>query len=429
MNPFAPSVWVGRAWLLAAVLVVVSLIAFSRPQARENGGAVAAGRSRASVYHEVQKLADLGRKMFADPALSGSGRMSCATCHDPANGFSPANALSVQLGGATLDQAGTRAVPTLTYKQTTPPFTEHFHEADDDGDESVDAGPTGGLTWDGRVDRASQQALIPLLSPNEMANADRAALVVTLDQRYGASLRAAFGETMPKGDEAVLLAAAKALQIYQEDSTQFFPYSSKYDAYLRGQAALSDKEKHGLELFEDPAKGNCASCHPSAQQRPGTLPQLTDNGFIALGLPRNTAIPVNRDAAYFDLGLCGPQRADLKDRPEYCGLFKTPTLRNVALRKAFFHNGAVHNLRGAVSFYVERDVKPEKWYPRRPDGSVDKFDDLPAQYHDNVNTDPPFGGKPGDAPALTEAEIDDLVAFLETLTDGYAAPIQDQAGR
>jgi cytochrome c peroxidase len=388
-------------------------------ESKKNAPGGDAEYSRAVIYQQVEALREIGRRMFADPALSASGRMSCASCHDPARGFSPANALSVQLGGKTLDQPGLRAAPGLTYNQATPAFTEHFHESDDDGDESVDAGPTGGLTWDGRVDQSNQQALIPLFSDVEMANADRAALNAVIDAGYGDALRHALGGRMPDGKEAALEAGAKALQVYQETSQEFFPYSSKYDAFLGGEPVLSEQEKRGLDLFNDEKKGNCASCHVSASPRPGVRPQLTDNGFIALGLPRNMAIAANADPAFFDLGLCGPARTDLKDRAEYCGMFKAPSLRNVALRKSFFHNGAVHDLRAAVAFYAERDTKPEKWYPRRPDGSIDKFNDLPSQYQGNVNMDPPFGGKPGDAPALTDSEIDDIVAFLGTLTDGY----------
>ena len=115
-------------------------------------------------------------------------------------------------------------------------------------------------------------------------------------------------------------------------------------------------------------------------------------------------------------------RTDLAGRPDYCGLFRTPSLRNVALRKTFFHNGLVHALRDAVAFYVERDTKPQKCYPSGNDGKIAKFDDLPAEYVTNVNTDAPFGGKPGDRPALSPSEIDDIVAFLRSLTDGYSPP-------
>src|SRR5262249_41096136 len=93
----------------------------------------------------------LGRQVFVDPRLSASGRMSCATCHDPASHFAPSNDLPVQKGGSRLDQPGTRASPALTYSATTPFFTEHYYESEDEGDESLDQGPTGGRTWDGRV--------------------------------------------------------------------------------------------------------------------------------------------------------------------------------------------------------------------------------------------------------------------------------------
>ena len=97
-----------------------------------------------------------------------------------------------------------------------------------------------------------------------------------------------------------------------------------------------------------------------------------------------------------------------------------PSLRNVALRQALFHNGRFKTLKDALTFYVQRDTHPEKWYPLNADGSVNKFDDLPPQYHANVNTtEVPYNRRPGDAPALSDSEIDDVIAFLKTLTDGY----------
>ena len=86
----------------------------------------------------------------------------------------------------------------------------------------------------------------------------------------------------------------------------------------------------------------------------------------------------------------------------------------------FFHNGVFHTLRDAVAFYAQRDTNPERFYPRNPDGTIAKFNDLPRQYWDNLNTDPPFDGhQPGDPPVLTDSEIDDVVAFLGTLSDGW----------
>ncbi len=130
-------------------------------------------------------------------------------------------------------------------------------------------------------------------------------------------------------------------------------------------------------------------------------------------------ITANADPRYYDLGLCGPMRTDLADKKEYCGLFRTPSLRNVAQRGVFFHNGIFHRLEDAVRFYAERDTHPQKWYPRAADGIVVKFDDLPAPYQRNLDTQAPFDRHLGDPPALTDADIRDIVAFLNTLTDGY----------
>jgi cytochrome c peroxidase len=86
----------------------------------------------------------------------------------------------------------------------------------------------------------------------------------------------------------------------------------------------------------------------------------------------------------------------------------------------YFHNGRFTTLKDVVTFYVQRDTHPEKWYPLNADGSVNKFDDLPLQYHANVNTaEVPYDRVLGDAPALNDAEVDDVVAFLRTLSDGF----------
>jgi len=389
-------------------------------QAAAQTGNDSAGLSREQVYRQVRLLTYLGRRLFSDPVLSASGKLSCASCHSPAYAYGPPNALAVQTGGADMKQPGVRAVPSLEYLQDVPQFTEHYFESEDEGDESVDNGPTGGLTWDGRADRGRDQARFPLLSPYEMANGDPAKIAARVIRAgYDRDLIRIYGPKILQSDDAVFAGILDALEAFEQDSKRFYPYSSKYDAFLAGNAKLSPAEARGLALFQDPAKGNCAQCHISKRGNDGTPPQFTDYGMIALGVPRNRDIPANADPNYFDLGLCGPLRTDLASHKEYCGLFKTPSLRNVAMRKTFFHNGVFHSLRQAIEFYVERDTDPGKWYGRNPDGSVDKYDDLPAIYRGNVNTDPPFGGKPGDRPALDEAEIGDLIAFLQTLNDGY----------
>ena len=380
----------------------------------------AAGSFYANTFEKrpaVPALTALGRALFADASLSASGRLACATCHDPAHAFAPGNDLPVQRGGASGAAPGLRAVPSLRYTQDIPAFTEHFFE--DDGNDSEDQGPAGGRTWDGRAQSAHEQARLPLFSPLEMANADVADVVAKL--RHGAHVQefqATFGTHVLDDPERALKALLLALEVFQQDATEFYPYDSKYDAWLRRQARLTPQEERGRMLFNDPRKGNCASCHPSGI-RDGAFPQFTDYGYVALGVPRNPAIAANADAAFYDLGLCGPLRTDLRERPQFCGMFRTPSLRNVATRRVFFHNGAVTSLRAAVRFYATRDSAPEDWYPRAADGQVQAFNDLPPQYRANIESKPPFGRRAAAPAALTDADVEDLVAFLGTLTDGY----------
>jgi cytochrome c peroxidase len=371
------------------------------------------------THPSADALMTLGRSLFFDPTLSASGKLSCSSCHDPRHAFGPPNSLAVQRGGGDGRGYGVRAVPSLMYAQNVPPFTEHF--IDDDGNDSVDQGPAGGRTWDGRAQSAHEQAVLPLLSPFEMANADAASLVGKVQHGpFAAQFRGAFGQGIFSNADLAFKGALLALEAYQQSAAEFYPYTSKFDAWLRHEATLTPQETRGLEVFNDPAKGNCARCHPSAV-RQGAFPQFTDFGYIALGVPRNARIPANRAAGYFDLGVCGPLREDLRDQTQYCGMFRTPTLRNVAKRTVFFHNGAVHSLADAVRFYAERDTRPGNWYPKDSNGKVHKFDDLPVRFADNVDLQSPFGQQAGEAPVLSEADVADLVAFLKALSDGYPA--------
>jgi len=101
-------------------------------------------------------------------------------------------------------------------------------------------------------------------------------------------------------------------------------------------------------------------------------------------------------------------------------MFKTPTLRNVALRHSFFHNGVFHTLKEVLGFYAERDTNAGKWYRRNQDGTVRKFDDLPLRDITQTSTsNRPFDRHAGDEPVLSAQDIDDIIAFLQTLNDGY----------
>ena len=378
--------------------------------------AIGASLSACSKPPEAPVSAVLvGQKAFSDPSLSASGAQSCASCHAAATGHSAPNDLAAQFGGIDLKVQGLRNSQPVRYLATNTEF--HF---DDEGT------PTGGFFWDGRADSLNAQTAGPLLGARELANEDKAAVV----QRIAAStwapdFKRLYGAEVFKDVDSAFDKLGLALKAFQSQGPEFNAFTSKYDEVLRGNATLSAQEARGLEWFNDPKKGNCASCHPSTKAQDGSHPLFTDFTYDNLGVPRNPEILANADPAYFDLGLCARTNAkgqqDLAHRTDLCGAFKVPTLRNVDLRKAYFHNGRFKSLRETLVFYVQRDTNPEKWYPKKPNGSVRKFDDLPPQFVANVNTtEAPYDRKRGDAPALNDAEIDDVLAFLKTLTDGWA---------
>ena len=363
---------------------------------------------------DLSPQAQLGRQLFFDPGLSASGQLSCASCHDPANAYAaPKTAGAVMMGGADMNRPGLRAVPSLRYLSDTPRFARHSYI--DVGREREDVGPAGGLMLDGRADNLREQILLPLLDQAEMANSSVREVAAKLGR---ASYAAELLRTGASGAAAQpLIEAAAALERFELEDPSFHPYSSRFDAYLRGAGALSADELEGLRLFVDPAKGNCAACHTATTGPGGSAPTFTDHSYHALGVPRNPAIQANTDPRFFDLGMCGPRREDLRGETQYCGYFKTPTLRNVTRRRFFFHNGRFTTLRDVMSFYVERDTDPGRWYPTVA-GKLRKFDDLPARYRDNVNTsDAPMNRGPSDAPALNATEIEKVVAFLGSLSD------------
>ena len=359
---------------------------------------------------DLSPAAQLGRQIFSDASLSASGKQSCATCHDPAHAYAPGNKLAVQLGGADGKAHGYRATPSLRYLEHNPPF--RFDE---------EGAPNGGINRDGRAASLAEQAERPFLAPHEMANASTAEVVERLSRSsYAAQFRLVFGAAIFAQPQQAFSRITYALQQFQQEEPDFHRYDSKYDLYLASKVPLELAELRGLALFNDERKGNCAACHPSVRGEGGAPPLFTDFSFDNLGLPRNARIPATAEAAYFDLGLCGPDRTDLAKKGELCGAFKVPSLRNVATRQVFFHNGVFDNLADALRFYVRRDTHPEEWYPRDKKGKVQKFNDIPARYRANVNTkEAPFDRKRGMVPALTAGEIDDMLKFLATLTDGY----------
>jgi cytochrome c peroxidase len=352
----------------------------------------------------------VGQSIFLDTALSDPPGTSCASCHDPDTAFSGNNGSDSGVArGSRPGHFARRNAPSVLYMKYVPPF--HFALEDDD---DVAESPFGGLTWSGRADTVAQFARLPLFDADEMNNASEAEIARKLRAgSYAADLAREFPGAL-ETPAAAMKAFGEALQAFLTSETMS-PFTSKFDDYLRGKVQLSPLEMKGLAAFENRAKGACKSCHMMYEHsnRPESS-LFTNYSYDAVGAPRNRAAAANADRKRFDLGLCqrGQKGAPSSD-PKWCGAFRIPSLRNVAVRRRFMHNGAFSTLRQVVAFYATRSTNPGLWYPHGA-----QFDDLPGPYRGNVNTVSfPYNRREGDPPAMDDADIDAIVAFLQTLTD------------
>jgi cytochrome c peroxidase len=256
------------------------------------------------------------------------------------------------------------------------------------------------LFWDGRVNNLVEQAMGPPLNPLEMANPDTATLDKKIrDLEYAGLFDEVYGAGSLTGESSPFLLMADALAAYEE-SAEVNPFSSRFDLWQKGEATLTEQEQRGFMLFVVESKGNCAACHPHTPLEDGTPALFTDFTYDNLGTPVNAESPFlllseehNPEGMnYRDPGLGG----FLNDSAEI-GKFRVPTLRNVAVTPPYLHNGVFKTLYQVVSFYNTRDVAP--W----PEPEISQ----------NLNRD-----EMGDL-GLTNQEVEDIVAFLGTLTDGW----------
>ncbi len=370
-----------RAWWVVSSLFFVCFLQIRTTQAD------------AAKLRQTEKQA-LGKAIFMDTALSEPAGQSCASCHSRDKAFAdPSKTVSA---GANPTRLGNRNAPSISYVRFTP--EPHYNQKDETW--------VGGLFLDGRARTMHEQATGPLLNLLEMGNPNAAAVIAKLKTRpYAQQFTAIYGSDIWTSTPKAFDAVADALVAY-EIGAEFAPFSSKYDAYLRGQVLLNAQEKHGLELFEDEKKGNCAACHPSQRGAKREMPLFTDFSYDNIGVPRNAKLPFYAmdkkfnpaGKNYVDTGLANAPYADAqKER----GKFKVPTLRNVAKTAPYMHNGVFETLRDAVEFYNTRDTDKKWGAPEVPD---------------NVNKDELGNLK------LTEADTNALVAFLNTLSDGYPLP-------
>jgi len=370
-------------------LCVSVVIASSVPQEQQRLSEIGPSKTSMAERALTQKQS-LGKKLFFDKNLSTPVGQACADCHAPETGFANPNADYPVSQGVHKDRFGNRNDLPAAYAAFSPPF--HY-----DADEGL---YIGGQFWDGRAADLAEQAKGPFLNALEMANPDEKTVAEKVrNSEYADLFREVFGAAAFDDPNKAYDMIADAIADY-EKSSELNQFSSKYDLYLAGKAALTEQERRGLELFEDEDKGKCAECHPSQPGNDGTPPLFTDFTYDNLGVPQNPENPfyylpkeLNPEGVYFiDLGLGGEL-----NKPSENGKFKVPSLRNIARTAPYLHNGIFKNLRQVVVFYNTRDVGP--W--------------APPEVRANVNRE-----ELGDL-GLTEQEVDDIVAFMQTLTDGY----------
>ena len=379
-----------RSLMFYLMVLVVSVASVSSASDKKtskpkqiNGKPLVAGK----VLTPKQKL---GKKLFFDKNLSTPSGQACADCHSPESGFANPNANLPVSQGVHKDRFGNRNDLPAAYAAFSPTF--HY----DSNEEMY----VGGQFWDGRAADLIEQAKGPFLNKLEMANPDEDTVVEKVrTSDYAGLFLEVFGKAAFKDPNRAYDKVAEAIAAY-ERSGELNQFSSKYDLYLAGIAALTEQELRGLKLFEDEKKGNCAACHPSRPNADKTPPLFTDFTYDNIGVPKNPENPFyylarefNPDGVKFvDLGLGG-----VIDKTDENGKFKVPSLRNIAKTSPYLHNGIYKTIRQVVVFYNTRDVGP--WPPP----------EVPM----NMNRE-----ELGDL-GLTEQEIDDIVTFLLTLTDGY----------
>lgn len=309
----------------------------------------------------------LGKKLFFEVRLSGDGTVACATCHDPARAFTDGRARSVGIQG----RVGQRNAPTVLnalYNKT--------------------------QFWDGRVHTLEQQAALPITNPFEMGSSSIAQAMSRIagDKEYQALFVQAFRREV--NDKDML----RAIASYERTLISF---DSPFDHFIAGEAnAISEPAKRGWELFN--TKARCNLCHALSEKK-RDVTTFTDNDFhnIGIGILQHRVGPLAQQAErdlvqgqQLDIDIAAIEgemsilgRFLVTKRQSDIAAFKTPDLRNVLVTGPYFHDGSMQTLWDAMDHYNHGDGVADPWL----DADIQPL-------------------------ALTEPEIDDVVAFMASLT-------------
>ena len=333
-----------------------------------------------------EKIA-LGKKLFNDTRFSTTGKVSCATCHAAEKAFTD-SPLSVSKG--INDFTGTRNAPTVVN-------AVYFEK----------------LFWDGRSPSLEDQSLHPFLNPVEMGLKDHQPIlaIVRSDPEYVNAFQSVFGKS---GEAITMTEVTQAIAAFEREQVAG---NSPFDRYFYGGEtdALTPAQKRGFELFVNEAR--CVSCHRIEQ----TQALFTDNRFHNVGVGINDIqhevpalagefLKAKATASEVDVKVLTDKRTSelgrfaLSRDFDDLGSFKTPTLRNIAVTAPYMHDGSLQTLRDVMVHYNNGGVTKEG---------------------DPVNDFLSGGIRPLN---LTDAQIDDVVAFMEALTSPEFARLAEKPG-
>lgn len=359
-------------------------------------GALGAAAAQADVIDTIEAL---GQELYFDANLSQNGTQSCATCHNPDYGFvDPRESVAGKMASLGDDgvSLGDRNAPTAAYAMFSPKF--HWDEK---------KGWVGGQFHDGREADLAGQAGGPPLNPVEMGMPSKAAVAERLaaNPDYIAAFSKLYKVDVTKDADAAYAAMADAIAAF-ERTDLFAPFDSKYDRALRGEYTMTKEEELGQLLFFSQQFTNCNLCHQL--KRPLNEGEtFTNYEYRNIGVPVNTRLRALNGvgADFVDPGLlANPQVTD----KAFEGMYKTPTLRNVAVTGPYMHNGVFEDLRTVVLFYNRYNTRDPK---RQINPETGKPWGAPEVAHSLAFEELTVG------PALDDRRVDALVAFMKTLTD------------
>jgi cytochrome c peroxidase len=355
----------------------------ARPRPLEQRG-LPAEATRAAIPPDNPQTADkiaLGQKLFFDGRLSADGTVACSSCHDPARAFTDGRRVSIGIKG----RIGQRNAPTILnalYNRT--------------------------QFWDGRAESLEQQAAFPIVNPSEMGqpNLDAAVARIAGVREYRKAFERVF-RGPPNGSSLL-----RAIASYERAEISF---DAPFDRFIAGEKnAIDASAKRGWALFN--GRGRCTACHAVTRGQPD-ITTFTDHSFHNIGVVMvraNTVAmareaeqvvapgdmgAVDRTAIQSDLSLLGRFLVSRQDAD--IGAFKTPNLRNLLMTAPYFHDGS----------------HPTLW-------------DVVDHYNKGGDLNDPFLDADMRPLALKEADIDDLVAFLASLTSSdYRKPALEELTR